>query len=90
VKPGELERNLSRLGEMARTARDRLAALEREMTELRHEMETLAARSPAAAPGSRSEQGEPSSASLDSHGKSRREPAPRAEGDVSGPEAGSE
>jgi phage shock protein A len=89
VKPGELERNLSRLAEMARTARDRLAALEREMTELRHDMETLAARSPAAAPGSRSEQTEPS-ASLDPHGKGRREPAPRAEGDVSGPEAGSE
>jgi phage shock protein A len=87
VKPGELERNLSRLAEVARTARDRLAALEREMTELRREMETLAARSPGP------EQGEPAgpaASSLDSHGKSRRESGPRAEGDVSGPEAGSE
>jgi phage shock protein A len=89
VKPGELERNLSRLAEMARTARDRLAALEREMTELRHDMETLAARSPVAARAEHGESPAPAS-SLDSHGKSRRDSAPRAEGDVSGPEAGSE
>ncbi len=44
MKPGELERNLSRLGEVARAARERLAAVERALTELRHEMETLAAR----------------------------------------------
>jgi len=44
VKPGELERNLSRLSEVARTARERLAGIERALTELRHEMETLAAR----------------------------------------------
>lgn len=46
MKPGELERNLSRLVEVARTARERLVAIEREMTELRHDLETLAARSP--------------------------------------------
>jgi hypothetical protein len=45
VKPGELERNLSRLSEVARTARERLAGIERALTDLRHEMETLAARS---------------------------------------------
>lgn len=45
MKPGELERNLSRLSEVARTARERLAAIERGLTDLRHEMETLAARS---------------------------------------------
>ena len=44
MKPGELERNLSRLGEVARTARERLASIERSLTELRHEMETLAVR----------------------------------------------
>ncbi len=44
MKPGELERNLSRLSEVARTARERLAGIERALTELRHEMETLAAR----------------------------------------------
>ncbi len=44
MKPGELERHLSRLSEVLRTARERLAAIERSLTELRHEMETLAAR----------------------------------------------
>ena len=43
MKPGELERHLSRLSEVARTARERLDAIERSLTELRHEMETLAA-----------------------------------------------
>lgn len=46
MKPGELERNLSRLVEVARTARDRLAMIERGLAELRHEMETLAAQRP--------------------------------------------
>lgn len=41
MKPGELERNLSRLAEVARAARERLATMERELTELRHGLEGL-------------------------------------------------
>jgi len=51
VKPGELERNLSRLVELARAARERLAGLERELAELRHDMENLAAQPGEAAAG---------------------------------------
>lgn len=43
MKPGELERNLSRLVEAARTAGERLAAMEQELAALRLEMENLAA-----------------------------------------------
>jgi len=62
VKPGELERNLSRLVEVARAARERLAVIERELAELRHDMENLAAQQghaqAGAAEGGGSDQGE--------------------------------
>src|SRR5262245_35855262 len=41
VKPGELERNLSRLVEAARTARERLASMAQDLATLRLEMERL-------------------------------------------------
>lgn len=106
MKPGELERNLSRLVEVARSARDRLVTIEREMTELRHDLETLAARSvragahgeepdersagPAQATASGGAPGPGTSGSIEAHGGHRRDTVPRPEGDLTGPEAGSE
>jgi hypothetical protein len=85
VKPGELERNLSRLVEVARTARERLAAIEREMTDLRHDLETLAARSP------RGESRGLEAGELAADGRPDFDTAvPRPDGDLPGPEAGSE
>ena len=94
MKPGELERNLSRLVEVARTARERLAAIEREMTELRHDLETLAARAP------RSEGQDRKAGELAGESASRSPASPASPGaaagaggpgaDPLGPEAGSE
>ena len=95
MKPGELERNLSRLSEVARTARERLAAIERALTELRHEMETLAARSRRGEPNAEPVgEDQPAEAAGDSAGDAGR-PARRAGGAagqaaLSGREAGSE
>jgi hypothetical protein len=88
VKPGELERNLSRLVEVAKTARERLATLERELAELRHAMETLAAQ-PAEASGREPERVEERPGRTE-RGIARTEPVSRQEGDRTGQEAGSE
>ena len=85
MKPGELERNLSRLVQATRAARERLAAMERELAELRHEMERLAAQ-PAAETG-------PAAGPTEAQGVNRRdrgEAAARPTGDHPGREAGSE
>lgn len=90
MKPGELERNLSRLVEAARNARERLASLEQDLAQLRREMESLAQSAPAE-PRHGAEAG--GMAPLDAHGIARRERAEtsaRAEGDRPGREAGSE
>jgi hypothetical protein len=89
VKPGELERNLSRLVEAARAARERLASLEQDLAQLRREMESLAHPAPTE-PRHGADGG---MAPLDAHGIARRERAEtsvRAEGDRPGREAGSE
>jgi len=93
VKPGELERNLSRLVEMARTARERLAAIETGLAELRRDMERLVAKSAEqpqlAAPAPA---GEPhgSETGVESLGTGRRDPATRADTERPGREVGSE
>jgi hypothetical protein len=88
VKPGELERNLSRLSEVARTARERLAGIERALTDLRHEMETLAARSQRPEPREVEETAESPEDAADA-GRSRRSGAV-GHAVLSGREAGSE
>lgn len=91
MKPGELERNLSRLSEVARTARERLVAIERALTELRHEMETLAARAHRPEPRDAHEDeetGEPPGDAAEP-GRPRRAGAP-GQASLSGREAGSE
>jgi hypothetical protein len=91
VKPGELERNLSRLVEVARSARERLVTIEREMTDLRHDLETLAARSVRAGAHADEPAERPATmAQSDPQGANRHDAVPRPEGDLSGPEAGSE
>jgi hypothetical protein len=88
VKPGELERDLSRLTEAARSARERLGVLEQELAQLRHEMESLAAH-----PDTRREVDTGALSPLDAHGMARRdrvETPARGEGDRSGREVGSE
>ena len=90
MKPGELERNLSRLVEVARIARERLVALERELGELRHSMERLAvpergaADEDSEATGHRASTGSASA----SMGVARADAA-RTEGSPSGREVGS-
>jgi len=93
VKPGELERNLSRLLEMARTARERLAAIETGLAELRREMESMVTRSaepvqPTASPPGGEARG--SDPAAEAHGTTRRDPVTRADTDRSGREVGSE
>lgn len=95
MKPGELERNLSRLVEVARIARERLVALERELGELRHSMEKLAvpearaaddeAESPEATAQRVSTGSAP--AQMEAHGAARADAA-RSEGSPSGREVG--
>ena len=75
MKPGELERTLSRLVEVARAARERLAGIERELAELRRDMENLASQAGGA---------------LEGHEVTRRDQTSRSETDRSGREAGSE
>jgi hypothetical protein len=90
VKPGELERNLSRLVEATRAAREKLAAMEHDLAELRLEMERLAAQAPEAPPTRRAE---PERADDEAHGMTRRdraEPAARTGSDQPGREASSE
>lgn len=90
MKPGELERNLSRLVEATRAAREKLAAMERDLADLRLEMERLAAEVPEAPPP---RQPEPEPADDEGHGMTRRdraEPAGRTGGDQPGREASSE
>lgn len=89
MKPGELERNLSRLSEVARTARERLAGIERALTELRHEMETLAARSHRPEPREVEETAESPEEDAADAGRSRRSAAV-GQAVQSGREAGSE
>lgn len=50
MKPGELERQLSRLGEVARAAQARLAEVAREVGELRAVVESSPAAPPQGAP----------------------------------------
>ena len=50
MKPGELERQLSRLGEVARAAQARLAEVAREVGELRQVVESSPTTSASAAP----------------------------------------
>ena len=88
MKPGELERNLSRLSEVARAARERLAGIERALTELRHEMETLAPRSYRPEPREVEETAESPEDAADA-GRSRRSGA-AGQAVLSGREAGSE
>ena len=90
MKPGELERNLSRLVEATRAAREKLAAMEHDLAELRLEMERLAAQAPEAPPVRRPD---PELSDDEGHGMSRRdraEPAARTGGDQPGREASSE
>ncbi len=102
MKPGELERNLSRLVEVARIARERLVALEHDLGELRHSMEKLALQSETGRAAPRSDEPEsdaspaghrPSSgsspASLEAHGATRADSVSRSEGSPSGREVGS-
>ena len=93
VKPGELERNLSRLVEATRAAREKLAAMEHDLAELRLEMERLAAEAPEAPPTRRPEPERPELMDDEAHGLSRRdraEPAARTGSDQPGREASSE
>ena len=90
MKPGELERNLSRLSEVARTARERLAGIERALTELRHDMETLAARAHRPEPREAREVDESAESPDDAaEGRPRRAGA-AGQAVLSGREAGSE
>jgi hypothetical protein len=96
VKPGELERNLSRLVEAARMARERLAAMEHDLAELRHEMESLAAQptQPAREAGQGEGAGEwsdrPDRGDRGDRNDRSDRPTARPEGNVSGREVGSE
>lgn len=94
MKPGELERNLSRLVEATRAAREKLAAMEHDLAELRLEMERLAADAPEAPPIRQPERAERAERMDDeAHGLPRRdraEPAARAGTDQPGREASSE
>lgn len=91
VKPGELERNLSRLAEAARTARERLATMAQELAELRLEMERLSL--PAEAPRTEPSSETGAATPMEGHGGSRRDRVDspvRIDADRTGREVGSE